>query len=86
MSSSSDSDDILEDVVLAILAVYSYSLELVEKSRSAMRSANLFDVQKLASSSLAGLSDELKAANYNRGNLRGRECVSRPVTASPYAA
>lgn len=58
-----------EDAVLAMLAVYQYPIDRIETKRDAMRRANLFDPEKLASSSITGLTEELKTAGYDRGGL-----------------
>jgi len=66
---SRGTSEVWEDVVVAIHAVYQYPLERLAPIIGAMRARALFQPQKLASASIQELTEELKAAGYDRGDL-----------------
>lgn len=68
-ASDRELSEVWEDVVVAMLAVYSYPLERLAPISEALRDAGLFEPRRLATASIQELTRELKAAGYDRGAL-----------------
>lgn len=70
-------DDLASDLILALLAVNSWSLEQVGRLYDALHANDLFNVASLCSLGIDRIQERLAAAGYDRGPVLGRMMAVR---------
>lgn len=63
------SDDTVESLVVAVLAVYQYSLEKAWDLRDGLRKAGLFEPESVVGKEEAQIGNLMKRAGYDRGGI-----------------